>query len=77
VLDFANAVYGTLLRLLVQAFGRHDQHRHSPHNDFLDAAIELMHVLAHSAAALVRLPASGDRNDVNAGMTFTMLRSIS
>jgi hypothetical protein len=74
VLDFANAVYGLLLRFLVQAFGRYD--RQEAQADFLNAAIELMHILAQSASALVKLPASPDHPGINAGMTFTMLRSV-
>jgi hypothetical protein len=73
-LDFANAVYGLLLRFLVQAFGRYD--RREAQGCFLDAAIDLMHVLAHAASILVTLPASADHPGVKAGMTFTMLRSV-
>jgi hypothetical protein len=74
VLDFANAVYGLLLRFLVQAFGRYD--RSDAQGAFVNAAIDLMHVLAQSSTVLATLPASAAHPDVNAGMTFTMLRSV-
>ena len=77
VLDFANAVYGLLLRCLVQVFespltvGRENQRR------FMDAAIELMHMLARLGTVLTKLPAGDPSDGLNAGMTFTMLRSLS
>jgi hypothetical protein len=42
----------------------------------MSAAIELMHVLAKAATALVKLPASPDHPGIHAGMTFTMLRGV-
>lgn len=74
VLDLANAVYGLLLRLLVQSFGRERAQASQP--AFLGAAIDLMHVLGRLGSALAQLPASADHPDVTAGLTFTMLRSV-
>lgn len=73
VLDFANAVYATLLRLLVQAFGRH---RADAAAAMMSAAIELMHVLGRAAMALARMPASRSVPGVCAGMSFTSLRGV-
>lgn len=39
----------------------------------MSAAIELMHVLAKAATALVKLPTSPDHPGMDARMTFTML----
>lgn len=76
VLDLANAVYGLLLRCLVQSFGRVGPSASSWANAFISTAIDLMHVLAGLGSLLVRLPASAATSGVNAGMTFTMLRSV-
>lgn len=76
LLDFANAVYGQLLRFLVQAFGRQGPRAAQLQAAYMSAAIELMHLLNRAATALVSLPASDSTPGVNAGMTFTMLRSV-
>jgi hypothetical protein len=76
LLDLANAVYGTLLRCLVQSFGATGAAARITAQKFLTAGIELMHVLAELSSLLVRTPASARHPGVNAGMTFTMLRSI-
>jgi hypothetical protein len=76
VLDFANAVYGLLLRFLVQSFAATDAAKKALAAEFLAAAIDLMHVLARVATSLPRLRASPNHPHVNAGMTFTMLRSV-
>lgn len=76
LLDLTNAVYGTLLRCLVQSFGGTGAAAKPKAERFLSAAIELMHVLSSLAVLLARTPASPSHPGVNAGMTFTMLRSI-
>ncbi|MFL6575838.1 MAG: ferritin-like domain-containing protein [Povalibacter sp.] len=76
VLDFANAVYGQLLRFLAQAFGRPAQLGLEVQKQALDAAIDLMHVLARAGSALARMPANTTQLGVNAGLTFTMLRNV-
>jgi Ferritin-like len=58
VLDFANAIYAMLLRLLVQAFGRTGGDAAKAKELHIGAAIELMHVLAKAATALASMPAS-------------------
>ena len=76
VLDFANAVYGQLLRFLTQAFGRPAEEGANAQKAVLDAAVDLMHVLARAGVALARMPATSSGTDINAGMTFTMLRHL-
>ena len=76
ILDLANAVYGMLLRLLVQAYAKSTASAALEKKRMLSAALSLMHVLAKTATILAKLPASLDHPGVNAGMTFTMLRGV-
>lgn len=76
VLDLANAIYALLLQLVVQAFGRSGAPVSVGQARTLDAAIGLMHALAAVSDRLVRLPASSSAPGVNAGVSFTMLRSV-
>jgi len=76
VLDFANAVYGLLLRCLVQVFDSSLNDERREQSRFMSTAIELMHVFGMASHALVRLPATSESSQVNAGVTFTMLRSV-
>lgn len=76
VLDFANAIYAMLLRLLVQAFGRTGADAAKVKELHIGGAIRLMHVLARSATALASMPASLDHPGTNAGLSFTMLRGV-
>jgi len=73
-LDLANAIYGTLLRFLMQAYTK-------PESDplkekLVSAAFDLMHLLGAISKIIAKLPASENFPGVNAGMTFTMLRGI-
>lgn len=73
VMDFANALYGQMLRLLSQAFGRPgpvDQKQ-----VLLTAAIDLMFALVPAAEQLTRMPANED-DDCASGMSFAMLRPL-
>ncbi|MGE4064203.1 MAG: ferritin-like domain-containing protein [Rhodospirillaceae bacterium] len=73
ILDAANAIYGQLLRCLVQAYASRDS---APRSDSLVAvAVSLMHVFSEVSSHLTTLPASAGSAD-RAGVTFTMLRSI-
>ena len=74
VLDFANSLYGHLLRCLVQAFGRGDDEEGK--RLFVGAAIDLMELLPAVSGHLASLPASHHHPGVTAGITFTMLRDI-
>lgn len=76
VLDFGNAVYGALLRLLVQAFGRQGKNSGAIQRAYLSGAIDLMHLLERTSSALVKMPGTRTNRAIHAGMTFTMLRSV-
>ncbi|KQW66974.1 hypothetical protein ASE17_19880 [Phenylobacterium sp. Root77] len=76
VLDLGNAVYGLLLQLVVQAFGRTGEGAGAAQRRLMAAAIDLMHVLARVAGALVRLPAGLEHEGRHAGLSFTMLRAV-
>jgi hypothetical protein len=76
VLDLGNAVYATLLQLIVQAFHRAGPQASADQQALLGSAIELMHVLARIGRALTRLPASDSAPGINAGLSFTMLRGV-
>jgi hypothetical protein len=76
VLDFACAVYGLLLRCLVQCFGGRVSEAEAAKKTLVSAAIDLMHVLAEASTRLARLPASTAKHSPHAGMTFTMLRGV-
>ena len=76
ILDFANASYGMLLRLLTQAYAQASPEAAADKEGMMSAAIALMHVLNQAANALVKLPASPEHPGIHAGMTFTMLRGV-
>lgn len=76
VLDFANAIYAMLLRLLVQAFGHTGAEAEKVKALHIGAAIQLMHALGKAASALASLPASPDHPGTHAGLSFTMLRGV-
>ena len=76
LLDFANASYGMLLRLLMQAYATPGPEGAADKAGMMAGAIALMHVLGKAAQALVKLPASPEHPGIHAGMTFTMLRGV-
>lgn len=76
LLDFGCACYGLLLRCLVQCFGRAGDNRKAQQETLMSASLALMHVLADASTRLARLPATTIDPGVNAGMSFTMLRSV-
>jgi hypothetical protein len=76
VLDLGNALYNLLLRCLVQAFGRQGAAQAVNQRRYFDAAFPLMHALSLAAEALVQLPASASHPGTNAGLSFTILRSV-
>ena len=76
VLDLANAIYGLILRLLVQSFGRQGPSARQVQERNMTAAIDLMHLLGRVSSSLATLPASSSKPGVNAGMSFTMLRGV-
>jgi hypothetical protein len=75
-LDLGNALYNLLLRCLVQAFGRREAGRVSHQRRYFDAAFPLMHAVSIVADALVQMPASASHPGTNAGLSFTILRSV-
>ncbi len=75
VLDFANSLYGHLLRCLVQAFGRGAEDEDGKRL-FVNTAIDLMEFLPAVGNHLASLPANPHHAGVNAGVTFSMLRDI-
>lgn len=75
VLDLANAIYGHMLRCLVQAYGRPAEEADDKRL-FVNVSRELMAVLTPVCEHLASLPAGPDHPGVNAGMTFTMLRHV-
>ena len=72
-LDFANALYGAMLRALVQGFAEREPRRKRA---FLDTAIDGMFAITPVAQHLTRLPASPHAPGLNAGMTFATLRDV-
>ncbi len=75
LVDLANALYGQMLRFLVQAFG-HATPREGDQALLVDGATEMMRCMGPVADALARLPASPSRPGVHAGPTFAMLRNL-
>ena len=73
-LDLANAVYNQMLRLLVQAYGRAASRLESKRM-LLEAAMKTMGVLRAIGEHVSTLPAREDTPDVNAGVTFTIIRA--
>ena len=72
-MDFANAVYATMLRALVQGFAETDASRKS---NFISAATSAMFSLVRAAEYLSTQPACADRDDLHAGISFAMLRDV-
>jgi CDGSH-type Zn-finger protein/uncharacterized Fe-S cluster protein YjdI len=75
VLDLANAIYSHALRCLVQSYGRRADDA-ATKRLYVDAAIDLMFVLTEVGPYLASLPAGKSHPNVNAGVTFTMLRDL-
>jgi CDGSH-type Zn-finger protein/uncharacterized Fe-S cluster protein YjdI len=72
-LDFVNALYGAMLRALVQGFAEREPARKRA---FLDTAIDGMFAITPVAQCLTKLPASPRTPGLNAGMTFATLRDV-
>ncbi|HYX35507.1 MAG TPA: ferritin-like domain-containing protein [Oligoflexus sp.] len=73
VLDLANALYGLMLRFLVQIYSMESRSADQK-KILLNAAFTLMHALSATARYLCRLPADPKRPGVNAGMSFALNR---
>lgn len=73
-LDLANALYGQMLRLLQQGFGRPGGAKEK--QPFLDAAVDLMFAIVPVAEHLTTLPARSDNHTCTAGISFSTLRPL-
>ena len=73
-LDLSNALYGQMLRLLCQGFGRPGGAEAK--RPFLNAAIDLMYALVPVAEHLTTLPAREAESSCTAGITFSTLRPL-
>jgi len=74
LLDAANAVYAVMLRSLAELFTV-SRDQASARAALLGCAMASMKALSAMSSALTLLPADDSEAGVNAGMTFTMLRS--
>jgi hypothetical protein len=72
MLDYGNAVYGTLLTLLAQLYQPGDS---SNKAKLAGAAVKLMHALSLAGTTLARQPACAERPGVNAGLSFAVPRA--
>ena len=72
-LDLGNALYGTMLVFLSEAFSGVPE---TQAKALMAASVEMMEGCAAIGAALARLPADAGRPGVNAGMSFAMPRNI-
>jgi CDGSH-type Zn-finger protein/uncharacterized Fe-S cluster protein YjdI len=71
LLDYANALYGMMLRCMAQGFADTDRDRKKR---LIDAGIETMYALSPLAQALTRLPASSSVPGQTASLTFAVTR---
>ncbi len=74
-LDLANALYGLMLRFLVQVYSMENRNR-AARKTLLEAGFSLMHALAAIAGLLTKLPASRDFPGITAGISFALERYI-
>jgi len=73
-LDLGNAIYGQMLRMLQQGFGRPGGAEEK--RPFLDAGIDLMFALVPIAEHLTTLPARPNDASCTAGLSFAGLRPM-
>ena len=74
-LDLANALYGLMLRFLVQVYSMENRNG-AARKTLLEAALSLMHSVAAIAGLLTKLPASRDFPGTTAGISFALERYI-
>jgi hypothetical protein len=72
-LDLANALYGLMLRFLVQVYSMENRSR-TAKSSLLEAAFSLMHAVAAVATLLTKFPASRDCPGTTAGISFALNR---
>lgn len=74
-MDVANALYGLMLRLLVQSYLNENRDRSERH-ELLQIAFGLMHAMAAIGETLTLLPVSIEDQEKRAGMSFAMVRTL-
>ena len=74
-IDLANALYGMMLRLLVQIYAI-DNRPKAAKATLLNASYGLMHAMASVAETLTHLPVSRDNPQTLSGMSFAMVRTL-
>jgi Ferritin-like len=72
-LDLANALYGLMLRFLVQVYSMENRSR-AAKKTLLEAAFSLMHAVGAIAGLLTKFPASLDCPGTTAGINFALNR---
>jgi hypothetical protein len=72
-MDLANALYGLMLRFLLQLYSMESRPA-AQKKTLLNAAFTLMHALSATARHLTRLPAHPEHPGVNAGVSFALNR---
>ncbi|WP_176736401.1 ferritin-like domain-containing protein [Oligoflexus tunisiensis] len=72
-MDLANALYGLMLRFLVQVYSMESRPA-AQKKILLNAAFTLMHALSATARHLTKLPAHPEHPGVNAGLSFALNR---
>ncbi len=73
--DFANAIYIQMLRILTQVYSQ-EERLPSDKKHILDASFAMMRALTHAGTALTYLPAQENLPNQNAGMSFAMIRGL-
>ena len=72
-LDLANALYGLMLRFLVQVYSMENR-TPADRKTLLEAAFSFMHTVAMTGRLLTTLPANGDAPGTTAGISFALDR---
>ena len=72
-LDLANALYGLMLRFLVQVYSMENRNV-ADRKTLLEAAFSLMHSVAATGSLLTRLPANRDFPGIAGGISFSLDR---
>jgi CDGSH-type Zn-finger protein/uncharacterized Fe-S cluster protein YjdI len=73
LLDVANAAYNHMLRMLLQSYA--ETRGPTAQRAMVDAAIDLMYIVAPIASLLTRYPANPESPGCTAGMSFATLRA--
>lgn len=74
-LDLANALYVTMLRILVQIYAYNDREE-TDKKIMLETAFDFMHAMASVSELLTHLPSCNETPEIKAGISFAMVRSL-